>query len=144
MAIVTDAQRRALLENGRVNAARVAADGDIVDFAPVVKLFCPWGAGAWLLSELDPEDPDVAHGLCDPGLGFPELGGVRLSELAALRGPGGLRIARHEFPGGQTVVGLRGRGAFARGDRVVTRAFPRLRRAGSPNRWRRRRSCRRG
>ena len=94
MDILTDAQRRALLENGRVNAARVAVDGDTVDFAPVVKLFCPWGAGTWLLSELDPEDPDVAHGLCDPGLGFPELGGVRLSELEALRGPGGLRIAR--------------------------------------------------
>ena len=45
MDIVTDEDRRALLENGRVNAARVAMDGDTVDFAPVVKLFCPWGAG---------------------------------------------------------------------------------------------------
>jgi len=30
-------------------------------------------------------------------MGFPELGRVRLSELAALRGPGGLRIERDRW-----------------------------------------------
>ena len=48
----------------------------------------------WLLTELDPEDPDIAFGLCDLGMGFPELGSVRISELQSLRGPGGLGIER--------------------------------------------------
>jgi hypothetical protein len=29
-------------------------------------------------------------------MGFPEIGSVRLSEIAAVRGPGGLRIERDE------------------------------------------------
>ena len=49
---------------------------------------------SWLLSELYPADPDVAFGLCDLGVGFPELGDVRLSELTALRGPFGLPVER--------------------------------------------------
>jgi hypothetical protein len=53
---------------------------------PVVKLFTPDANATWLLVELDPEDPDLAYGLCDPGLGEPELGYVRLSELESLRG----------------------------------------------------------
>ena len=41
----------------------------------------------WLLSEIDPLAPDRAFGLCDLGLGMPELGYVSLTEIAALRGP---------------------------------------------------------
>lgn len=48
---------------------------------PVVKLFTPDGAATWLLAELDPDDSNIAFGLCDLGMGFPELGCVRLSEL---------------------------------------------------------------
>lgn len=48
----------------------------------------------WILTELDPEDPDIAFGLCDLGMGFPELGNVSLSEIAAVTGPGGLHIER--------------------------------------------------
>ena len=48
---------------------------------PVVKLFVCVGSNAtWLLSELDPET-NMAYGLCDLGLGFPELGYVSLTEL---------------------------------------------------------------
>lgn len=94
MKLLTEDQRTRMLSNGRVNAARIADDGNTVDHEPVVKLFCPWGAGTWLLSELDPEEPDVAFGLCDLGVGCPELGSVSLAELAAIRGPGGLRIER--------------------------------------------------
>ena len=60
---------------------------------PVVKLFggC---AGTWLLSELDPETGH-AFGLCDPGLGFPEIGYVDLQELVDVRFPPfGLYIER--------------------------------------------------
>ena len=64
------------------------------DFPPVVKLFTPDGAASWLLSELDPDDPDLAFGLCDLGLGAPALGYVRLSELDALRGGLGLPVER--------------------------------------------------
>jgi hypothetical protein len=64
------------------------------DVFPVVKLFTPWGGATWLLSELDPEDEDIAFGLCDLGFGCPELGSVSLSELEAVRGPGGLAIER--------------------------------------------------
>ena len=64
------------------------------DFWPVVKLFNPAGAATWLLTELDPEDEDVAWGLCDLGMGFPEFGTVRISELENFRGQFGLGIER--------------------------------------------------
>jgi hypothetical protein len=54
------------------------AKGEALDPRPVVKLFTPGAGAAWLLTELDPDDPDIAFGLCDLGLGFPELGSVRL------------------------------------------------------------------
>lgn len=95
-ALLTDEQRARLLKNGRENTERINEDGNTRDFWPVVKLFCPWGAATWLLSELDPEEPDIAFGLCDLGFGCPELGSVRLSELAAVRGPGGLTIERDQ------------------------------------------------
>ena len=95
-ALLTDDQRARLLKNGRENTERIDEDGNTHDFWPVVKLFCPWGAATWLLSELDPEEPDIAFGLCDLGFGCPELGSVRLSELAAVRAPGGLTIERDQ------------------------------------------------
>lgn len=48
----------------------------------------------WLLTELDPEDGDTAFGLCDLGLGMPEEGTVRLSELASIVGPLKLPVER--------------------------------------------------
>lgn len=97
MKLLTKDQERRLLANGRRKAAKTEKDADKTEFVPVVKLFCPWGAATWLLTELDTEDPDIAFGLCDLGMGNPELGRVRLSELAELRGPGGLRIERDRF-----------------------------------------------
>ncbi len=94
MNLLTEAQRRQLMENGRKNAVCIEKDGDTLDFAPVVKLFCPWGAATWLLTEIDPENPEIAFGLCDLGMGSPEIGSVSLDEIAAVRGPGGLRIER--------------------------------------------------
>ena len=49
-------------------------------------MFTPDAAATWLLSEIAPEDPDIAFGLCDLGLGFPELGRVSLTEIRAVRG----------------------------------------------------------
>jgi hypothetical protein len=76
-----------LLANGHCTAGGVE-----IDPAPVVKLFTPDANATWLLTEIDPDDEDLAFGLCDLGLGLPELGYVRLSELAAVRGRLGLPI----------------------------------------------------
>lgn len=91
MALLTAAQREQLLNNGLRSAE--AADGTI-DHFPVVKLFTPDAGATWLLSELDPEDPDLGFGLCDLGLGCPELGYVSLAEIAEVRGRYGLPVER--------------------------------------------------
>jgi Protein of unknown function (DUF2958) len=93
MELLTREQRTTLLDNGR-RQARVRGTDEEVDFWPVVKLFYPAGAHTWLLTELDAEDPDVAWGLCDLGMGCPEFGTVRLSELASIQGSFGLGIER--------------------------------------------------
>jgi hypothetical protein len=85
-------QREKLLANGRKNLAHRMKDGNTEDFEPVVKLFNPMGAATWLLSELD--EDDVAFGLCDLGMGSPELGYVSLEELREIRLPLGLYIER--------------------------------------------------
>jgi hypothetical protein len=81
--------RERMLENGR----RSAGDGDH-DPQPVVKLFTPDAGATWLLTELDPGSPEIAFGLCDLGLGCPELGSVSLAEIAAVRGAFGLPVER--------------------------------------------------
>ncbi|MGK9166722.1 DUF2958 domain-containing protein [Inquilinus limosus] len=90
--LITDAQRAELLANGTRTAA-----GETIDPYPVVKLFTPDAGATWLLTELDPADPDLGFGLCDLGLGFPELGSVRLSEITAVRGRLGLPVERDRF-----------------------------------------------
>lgn len=90
MKLLTREQEQQLLANGRANVGRENTH----DFKPVVKLYCPWNLAVWLLTELDPENCDIAFGLCDLGMGFPELGNVSLSEIESVEGPGGLRIER--------------------------------------------------
>ena len=63
-----------------------------IDFKPVVKLFTPDAQCTWLLTELG--NDDIAFGLCDLGLGCPELGYVSMTELREIRGPLGLPIER--------------------------------------------------
>ena len=88
MMLLTYDLRQRLLANG-MNTGK--------DHVPVVKLFNPCGAATWLLSELDPEDKDTLFGLCDLGLGFPELGSVSLDELQSVKGPLGIGIERDLF-----------------------------------------------
>ena len=64
------------------------------DHPPVLKIFTPDANCTWLISEIDPENPDIAFGLCDLGMGFPELGDVYLPELLELRGQLGLPVER--------------------------------------------------
>ena len=91
--LITEVQLKALLENGRLSAT-AQLQSRFFDPHPVVKLFTPDAGATWLLSEIDLYEPDLAFGLCDLGLGFPELGTVRISELESLRGPMGLPIER--------------------------------------------------
>nr|WP_294814679.1 DUF2958 domain-containing protein [uncultured Sphingomonas sp.] len=74
------------------NAVRAAADGRF-DPPPVVKLFNPMGAATWLATELG-ADGDTLFGLADLGFGCPELGYFSLGEIAAVRLPFALRVAR--------------------------------------------------
>lgn len=94
MKLIPEALKREMLENGRTNQAVSAKDGETIDFKPVVKLFNPAGAATWLLTELDPDEPDIAFGLCDLGMGCPELGSVRVSELEEYKGRLGIGIER--------------------------------------------------
>jgi hypothetical protein len=68
--VLTRAQFLKLVENHHLGMSGTA---------PVVKFFAA-GSATWLLSELDPET-GIAFGLCDLGMGFPELGSVTLDEL---------------------------------------------------------------
>jgi hypothetical protein len=97
MALITSAQRTQLLTNGAAQRQAIDNSFNALDFHPVVKLFTPDANATWLLTELDPQDPDLAFGLCDCGLGEPELGYVRISELESLRGRMGLPVERDEY-----------------------------------------------
>ena len=88
-ALITDDQRTVLLANGRQSLEEAGFDP-----APVVKLFTPDAGATWLLTHIDPDEPDHAFGLCDLGLGCPELGWLSLIGVAELRGPLGLPVER--------------------------------------------------
>ena len=97
MKLLLDAQLARLIENGRINDGHRNDGTPERGFYPVVKLFTPDAGAVWLLTEVDPKDHDLAFGLCDLGLGFPELGSVSLSEIAAVRGRLGLRVERDRW-----------------------------------------------
>jgi hypothetical protein len=87
--LITADQLKQLRLNGLASIRGVG-----IDPYPVVKLFVPDGAATWLLTELDPADEDLAFGLCDLGMGCPELGYVSLAELKEARGRLGLAVER--------------------------------------------------
>ena len=60
------------------------------DYQPVCKLFLPWSAATWLVSEMS--DDGLCFGLCDIGFGSPELGYFSMDEVYSVKGPGGLRV----------------------------------------------------
>ncbi len=87
MMLLTKAIRAKLIANGELRASELGA-------YPVCKLFTPDAQFTWLIVEADPEESDRLFGLCDLGMGFPELGYVSLAELERLRGPMGLKVER--------------------------------------------------
>ncbi|WP_043376463.1 DUF2958 domain-containing protein [Comamonas testosteroni] len=90
--LTTDQERAQLLANGRDRAA-----GFAIDPLPVVRLFTPDAHATWLLAWLDPADGDTATGVVDLGLGMPELGEIKLSDLASIVGPNKLAVMRDRY-----------------------------------------------
>ena len=94
MKLVTKDILKTLIANGE-QTQQFAGTPQEPDHTPVVKFFDPYGAATWLITSTYRDDPDVLFGLCDLGMGFPELGDVRLSELSGLKTSfGGPRIER--------------------------------------------------
>src|SRR5579859_6128068 len=84
---LTVAQYDQLIKNG-------SPDNWGKDHIPVVKLFMPGTGHTWLLTEIDPEETNIAFGLCDLGMGFPELGYGDLDEIGSVKNRLGLGIER--------------------------------------------------
>lgn len=107
MIIFTKPLRAKLLKNGTISAEAIVHDnGNTPDHKPVMKLFTPWGAATWLLTEFEVElnanslkakPTRRAFGLCDLGMGCPELGYVDLDEILNLTGPFGLKVERDRW-----------------------------------------------
>jgi len=97
MMLLTQDIRTKLEANGSEQAKLKSTGSEGADHMPVVKLFTPDAGAVWLLSELDPNDKDLAFGLCDLGFGCPELGHVRISEIEEVRGALNLPVERDAY-----------------------------------------------
>jgi len=92
MTLFTKTQHEQLIANCQAQIVRMDLGDRDIDFKPVVKLFTPDAQCTWLLTELGLDD--IAFGLCDLGLGTPEIGFVCMREIRELRGPLGLPVER--------------------------------------------------
>ncbi len=90
--LITEDERQRLLAHGQARA-----DGQAGDPLPVVRLFTPDAHVTWLLASLDPADGDTAYGLIDLGISLPELGTVKLSDLASIVGPRQQPVMRDRY-----------------------------------------------
>jgi Protein of unknown function (DUF2958) len=80
MTLFTKTQTEQLIANCQAQIVRMDNAEPDIDFKPVVKLFTPDAQCTWLLTELGLDD--IAFGLCDLGLGCPELGFVSSTNFA--------------------------------------------------------------
>ena len=78
MKLVTKAIEQKLIKNYNLPDERKK------DLKPVVKFFTPFAQCTWLITEYAPEYNEF-FGLCDLGLGFPELGYVSREEIEFVR-----------------------------------------------------------
>lgn len=90
--LITKDERSQLLVHGRARAA-----GQAIDPPPVARLFTPDAHATWLLAALDPADGNTAWALIDLGIGMPELGEVRLSDLESIVGPRQQPVMRDRY-----------------------------------------------
>jgi len=120
MNLFTDEQYQQLLKNG--------SDPD-KNYPPVAHLFMPWGRAEWLISEINPECPHIAFGLCDLGMGFPELGYVDLQELQAVKvGPFQLGVENNDhfqgkYPMSVYASAARVCGAISRNEPLLRKVY---------------------
>ena len=90
MKLLTKPIEKQLIANFETNKTKPK---NCVDFKPVVKFF-GGGSATWLFTEYNPEER-IYFGLCDLGMGSPELGYVSRDELESLRfKPFGLGVER--------------------------------------------------
>ena len=90
MPLLPEHLRQSLVINWEL--MRVSSEAEVSpDLFPEVRLFTPNANAVWLLTELNP-DTNVAYGLCDLGVGSPELGYVDLDELEKLAATEGFEI----------------------------------------------------
>jgi len=87
MKLLTKGVEKRLLANN-------AVDGGEIGHVPVVKFFTPDAQCTWLITDMD--STNLMFGLCDLGLGTPELGYVALEDLNSLRGKMGLPVERDQ------------------------------------------------
>jgi len=90
--LITEDERQQLLAHGEARAA-----GRAIDPPPVVRLFTPDAHATWLLAALDPADGNTGWGVCDVGIGMPELGTIKLSDLASIVGPRKQPVMRDRY-----------------------------------------------
>jgi len=95
--IFTKAIREKLMRNAEATEKmRNETGGDTPEHVPVIKVFNPYGPNTWLFTELWPDGR--LFGLCDHGMGEPELGYELLSNIETLR--------MAPFPGGPKILKL--------------------------------------
>ena len=94
MKLLTKSIRTKLEANAAISERAHLMPGVHIDHQPVVKIFNPAGMATWLLTEID---GDIAFGLCDLGMGSPELGSVSISELESIKGPLGIGLERDKY-----------------------------------------------
>ena len=94
MKLITKAHEEKLLANHATLAGAFVKKTTDTD-TPVVKLFDAFGQAYWLLTDMD--EDGRAFGLCDLGMGFPELGYVDINELKELTKFGAPRIERDMY-----------------------------------------------
>lgn len=96
MALIPKIIRAQLQENGR-RQKPLRDTYARIDFLPVIRLYTPDADAIWLLTEEDPDTPDIFYGLTDLGLGSPDVGPIRLSDMERIRGRFGLPVERDHF-----------------------------------------------
>ncbi len=124
MTFMTQKQHQTMIENGK-------PENRDKDHVPVIKLFLPGTACTWLLTELNPEEQNIAFGLCDLGMGFPELGYVDLDELAAIRVRNIFRVERDVHFKGEYPISAYAQAA--RNNEAITESTELLQRALTPS-----------
>ncbi|GAA3913589.1 DUF2958 domain-containing protein [Chitinophaga oryziterrae] len=83
--LFTNTQYQQLLQNGSNKIKRW-------DLHPVAKLTMPGHAFSWLLTDIDPQDPNVGYGLYIEFDGFIAYGSVDLKELLTIKDEMGFGI----------------------------------------------------